>query len=243
MSANTVVSRAEWIEARKKLLSTEKEFTRLRDKLGRQTRDLPWVRVEKDYVFDGPDGRESLADLFGTNSQLIVYHFMFDPDWQEGCTACSFMADHFDPLIVHLNQRDVTMLAVSRAPLPKLEAFRRRMGWRFKWVSSQENEFNWDYHVSFTQDQVERGEIRYNYQTETRFLGTELPGLSVFFKDGNGRIFHTYSSFARGLETFLGVYRLLDVVPKGRDEDGLAYGMEWLRLHDRYDDFVVLGGT
>lgn len=235
MQTRSVVSHEQWITARKELLREEKEFSKLRDRLSEEIRNLPWEKVEKDYSFDGPDGQESLADLFAGKSQLIVYHFMFDPDWEEGCKACSLMADQFDPLLVHLRDRDVTLVVVSRAPLAKLEAFKERMGWQFKWVSAQHTSFNWDYHVSFTADDADKGEIDYNYSKTTAFVGTELPGISVFFKNTAGEIFHTYSSFARGLDTFLGVYRLLDIVPKGRDEEGLTYGMEWLRHHDRYD--------
>ena len=228
-----IVSRGEWVAARKDLLKQEKEFTRQRDELSRRLRSLPWERVEKDYVFDGPDGRETLAELFGGRSQLIVYHFMFDPGWDEGCKICAFMADHFAPLVAHLRQRDVTMLAVSSAPFAKLAAFRQRMGWDFKWVSCAGNDFNRDYRVSFTQEQVDQGAVEYNYRNERGHPSTELPGMSVFCRDA-GDVFHTYSSYARGLEAFLGTYRLLDIVPRGRDEDGLAFSMAWIRHRDRY---------
>ena len=234
MSNRRIVSHEEWIAARKDLLEQEKEFTRQRDELSRHLRDMPWERVEKDYVFDGPDGRETLAELFDKKGQLIVYHFMFDPGWDEGCKICSFMADHFAPLVAHLRQRDVTMLAVSSAPLAKLNAFRQRMGWDFKWVSCAANDFNRDYRVTFTQEQIERGEIDYNYRQQGGHPSTELPGMSVFARDAAGEVFHTYSTFARGLETFLGAYRFLDIVPRGRDEDGLAFTMEWIRHRDRY---------
>jgi len=234
MSNRRIVSHEEWIAVRKDLLKREKEFTRQRDELSRRLRDMPWERVEKDYVFDGPDGRETLAELFDGKGQLIVYHFMFDPGWNEGCKICSFMADHIAPLVAHLRQRDVTMLAVSSAPLAKLEAFRQRMGWDFKWVSCAGNDFNRDFRVSFTQEQIERGEIDYNYRQQGDHPSTELPGMSVFARDAAGEVFHTYSTFARGLETFLGAYRFLDIVPRGRDEDGLAFTMEWIRHRDRY---------
>ncbi len=234
MNEPRIVSHDDWIAARKELLAQEKELTRQRDRLSRRVRDLPWERVEKDYVFDGPGGRETLAEIFDGSGQLIVYHFMFDPGWDEGCMICSFMADHFAPLVVHLRQRDVTMVAVSRAPLAKLEAFRQRMGWDFKWVSSAGNDFSRDFRVSFTPEQVDRGEVEYNYRRESGNPATELPGMSVFATNTAGDIFHTYSTYARGLETFLGTYRFLDVVPRGRNEDGLAFTMQWIRHRDRY---------
>lgn len=234
MSRPRIVSHDDWIAARKELLAREKEFSRLRDRLSRSIRDLPWERVERDYVFDGPNGRETLAQLFDGKGQLIVYHFMFDPAWDEGCMICSFMADHFTPLVVHLRQRDVTMAAVSRAPIAKLEAFRQRMGWDFKWVSSADNDFSGDFRVSFTQEQIDNGQVEYNYRNEPGVPATELPGMSVFAKNDAGEVFHTYSTYARGLETFLGTYRFLDIVPKGRDEDDLAFTMAWIRHRDRY---------
>lgn len=220
----------EWIVARKELLKKEKEFTRLRDELSAMQRALPKERVENKYVFDGPDGEETLADMFNGRSQLIVYHFMFDPDWEEGCKSCSILADHYAPSIPHLVARDVTMVTVSRAPLEKVEAFRKRMGWNFKWVSSGRNDFNYDYNVSFKPDQEE---VVYNYRPG-KFKNTEMPGISVFEKDAEGNVFHTYSSYGRGLETFLGVYQLLDIVPKGRDEGDLPYSMAWIKHHDKY---------
>ena len=229
-----IVSNDQWIAARKELLAKEKEFTRLRDELTRTRQELPWEKVEKDYTFETPSGSASLADLFDGRSQLIVYHFMFGPDWTEGCKSCSLIADHYNPAIVHLNQRDVSMVTCSRAPLAQLEAFKKRMGWNFKWVSSLDNDFNWDYKVSFTPEAMEKKELDYNYQLGF-FPSTEGPGISVFAKNEAGEIFHTYSSFARGLDIFLGVYNLLDIVPKGRDEAGLTYGMEWVRHHDKYD--------
>ena len=236
MTKRRVVTSGEWEAARKELLKKEKEFTRLREKLSQQIRELPWEKVEKEYVFNGPDGKETLADLFCGRSQLLVYHFMFGPDWEEGCPACSLCADHYDPSIVHLNQRDVTMVTVSRAPLEKLQAYKERMEWKFKWVSSLGNDFNWDYHVSFTPEQIDRKEVYYNYGLANSFQFEELPGLSVFYTDDDGLVFHTYSTYARGLDSFLGVYRLLDVVPNGRDEAKLPYPMAWIRRHDRYGD-------
>jgi predicted dithiol-disulfide oxidoreductase (DUF899 family) len=230
-----IVSPEEWVRSRKEFLKKEKEFTRLRDELSRQRRELPWVKVEKNYVFDGPDGKETLADLFDGRSQLIVYHFMFDPEWSEGCKSCSFFADQYNPAIIHLRQRDVSMVAVSRAPLEKLLSFRKRMGWTFKWVSSYGNDFNRDFHVTFTAVELASGAVNYNYDFKP-FPVAEAPGISVFFKDNKGNIFHTYSTYARGLDIFLTAYNLLDIVPKGRDEDGLSYSMEWIRHHDRYGD-------
>lgn len=235
MTNRNVVSSEEWVAARKELLAKEKEFSCLRDALSQQRRDLPWEKVEKAYGFEGPDGKESLPDLFDGRSQLVIYHFMFDPDWDEGCKSCSFLADHYNPSIIHLKHRDVTLVTVSRAPLEKLEAFKHRMGWNFKWVSSLGSDFNWDYHVSFKPDDLAKKQVYYNY-TEQSFPVTEGPGISVFFKDESGDVFHTYSSYARGLDMFLGAYHLLDIVPKGRDEAGFSYGMEWLRHHDRYGD-------
>lgn len=234
MVDHRVVSHEEWLESRKRLLAREKELTRQRDQLSQAQRALPWEWVEKDYFFDGPDGRESLADLFAGRSQLIVYHFMFDPSWDEGCKSCSFLADHYEPAIVHLAARDVTLVTVSRAPLEKLEEFKRRMGWSFKWVSSFESHFNRDFGVTFSPEEIAGGEVYYNYSTGP-FSVAEAPGLSVFYKDRDGSIFHTYSTYARGLDVFIGTYHLLDVVPKGRDEGELSYGMEWVRHHDRYD--------
>jgi predicted dithiol-disulfide oxidoreductase (DUF899 family) len=230
-----IVSQAEWLAARKEHLSKEKEFTRLRDELSRQRRELPWERVEKQYAFDGPNGKEALADLFGGRSQLIVYHFMFGPGWEQGCPSCSLLSDHIDGSGVHLNARDVALLAVSRAPLPQIEAFKKRMGWRFKWVSSFGNDFNRDYHVSFTKDEMANGKVYYNYGMQ-EFPSEEAPGASVFYKNGAGEIFHTYSAFGRGLDMLIGAYNYLDLVPKGRDEDALASTMAWVRHHDRYAD-------
>ena len=230
-----VVSEAEWLAARKELLRKEKELTRLRDELGRQRRELPWVRVEKEYTFDGPSGNEKLSDLFAGRSQLVVYHFMFGPEWQEGCPSCSFNMDHTDGALIHLAQRDVTFVAISRAPWSKIEAFKKRMGWRFTWVSSHGSDFNYDYHVSFTKEEMAKGKVYYNFDMQ-EFPSEEAPGISVFYKDKNGDVFHTYSSYARGTEGSVGTYSYLDLVPKGRDEDALAFTMAWVRHHDRYTD-------
>ena len=235
MNHAKVVSRDEWLAARKQHLKKEKEFTRLRDKLSAERRELPWVKVEKNYVFDGPGGKETLADLFDGRSQLIVYHFMFGPEWEQGCPSCSFLSDHIDGTVVHLAHRDVTLMAVSRAPLAKIEAFKKRMGWRFKWVSSYGSDFNFDYHVSFTKDEMAKGKVYYNYDMN-EFPSDEGPGISVFYKDGTGDIFHTYSAYARGLDILVGAYNYLDLVPKGRDEAELPWTMAWVRHHDRYDE-------
>ena len=230
-----IVSQADWLVARKRLLSREKEFTSLRDQLSAERRELPWVRVEKEYVFDGPAGKETLADLFEGRSQLMVYHFMFGPGWEQGCPSCSFVSDHIDGANWHLPHRDVTLLAVSRAPLPEIEAFRKRMGWRFKWVSSYGNDFNRDYHVSFTPDEMAKGKVYYNYE-DTEFSSEEAPGISIFYRDPSGAIFHTYSAYARGLDMLIGAYNYLDLAPKGRDEAALPWTMAWVRHHDRYAD-------
>ena len=230
-----VVSQSEWLAARKEHLAKEKEFTRLRDELSRQRRQLPWEKVEKQYVFETPNGQESLAGLFGKRSQLIVYHFMFGPGWSEGCPSCSFLADHFDGAAIHLANRDVTLAVVSRAPIAEIEAFKKRMGWRFNWVSSNANDFNRDYHVAFTKEELAKGKVDYNYGMN-EFPSEEAPGISVFYKDEHGDIFHTYSAYARGTESTVGAYSYLDLVPKGRDEDSLPFTMAWVRHHDRYVD-------
>jgi len=239
MPRQPVVSHQEWTDARRELLRREKEFTRLRDELAAARRDLPWERVEQDYVFAGPNGPESLSDLFGASNQLIIYHFMFDPDWDEGCVACSFTADHFDPIRIHVEQRNTAFAVVSRAPLEKLQAYRQRMGWEFKWLSSHDNTFNFDYRVSFPEDREDLDPLEYNYAERNPFDGGEAPGLSVFYRDDSGEIFHTYSTYARGLEDFLGTYRFLDVLPDGRDEDGLPWTMAWLQRHDQYGAGLV----
>ena len=233
MTRHKVVAPAEWLEARKALLAKEKEFNRLRDDLSRQRRALPWERVEKDYVFAGPDGKETLADLFDGRHQLVVYHFMFGPGWEVGCKSCSFWADNFNNITTHLNARDVTLIAVSRAPLKDFQAFKQRLGWTFKWVSSFENDFNRDYHVSFTPEEIAKGENFYNYALGKRFP-PEAPGISVFYKDDDGSIYHTYSCYSRGLDMLNVAYHYLDLVPKGRDEDGQAHKMSWVRFHDEY---------
>ena len=228
-----VVSEAEWLVARKDLLTREKELTRLCDEVSRHRRELPWVSVKKQYLFDGPSGQETLTDLFDSRSQLIVYHFMFGPDWEEGCKSCSYLADHFDGANWHLPHRDVSFAVISRAPLPKLEAYKKRMGWRFKWLSSYGNDFNFDYHVSFTKEDKNKNEAYYNYG-KGEFISDELPGLSVFYKDDTGEVFHTYSTYGRGLDILVGAYNFLNLVPKGRDEDHFDFSMEWVRRHDQY---------
>jgi predicted dithiol-disulfide oxidoreductase (DUF899 family) len=228
-----VVSKEEWLVARKDLLTREKELTRLRDEVSRHRRELPWVKVDKEYVFDGPHGRETLADLFAGRSQLIVYHFMLGPGWEEGCKSCSYLADHFDGANWHLPHRDVTFVVLSRAPLTEIEPYKKRMAWRFKWVSSYGKDFNFDYHVSFTKEDEEKGKVYYNYTTQ-EFISDELPGLSVFYQDENGDVYHTYSAYARGLDILFGAYNLLDLVPKGRDENDRDFTMDWVRRHDEY---------
>jgi predicted dithiol-disulfide oxidoreductase (DUF899 family) len=237
MQSHTVVSPREWIAARKALLAKEKAFTRQRDELSKARRELPWEQVEKEYLFDGPDGKETLAQLFENRHQLIVYHFMFDPAWENGCKSCSFWVDNIDPNVVHLKHRDITPVVVSRAPPAKLAAFRERMGWHFKWVSSFGSDFNYDYHVSFTPESIANGNVTYNYcpcpQTGTML---ERPGISVFFKDDSGLVFHTYSCYARGLDMMNVAYHYLDLVPKGRDE--ACSPQAWVRYHDSYEDGV-----
>src|SRR6059058_6058839 len=243
MNPSKIVSKAEWLVARKDLLTREKELTRLRDEVSCHRRELPWVRVDKEYIFDGPDGKETLADLFEDRSQLIVYHFMFAPGWKEGCKGCSYLADHFDGANWHLPHRDVTFVVISRAPLTELEAYKKRMGWRFKWLSSYGNDFNFDYHVSATQEEKAKGKMFYNYAPAQAvhqngrtddLIGDEMPGLSVFYKDENGDVFHTYSTYGRGLDILVGAYNFLDLAPKGLDEDHLDFTLDWVRLHDQY---------
>jgi predicted dithiol-disulfide oxidoreductase (DUF899 family) len=238
MQPHKIVSRDEWIAARKAHLAEEKAFTRARDALSKKRRELPWERTEKTYVFDGPGGKQTLADLFGGKSQLIVYHFMLGPGWEAGCPSCSYLADHFDGAAMHLTQRDVTFVVVSRAPLPEIEKFKARMGWKFKWVSSFGSDFNFDYQVSATPEQKAAGKVMYNYEM-SEFPSDELPGASVFYKNETGEIFHTYSSYGRGLDMFIGAYHFLDIAPRGRDEDGLAFSMAWVRHHDKYEGAVV----
>lgn len=234
VNAAKIVSHAEWLEAREQFLAEEKAFTRMRDQLSRRRRELPWERVEKSYVFEGSRGKESLADLFDHRSQLIVYHFMFGPGWSEGCKSCSYLADHFDGATIHLAHRDVTLAVVSRAPYSEIAAYQRRMGWRFHWASSFATDFNYDFHVSFTPEERTKGKVHYNY-TEMQFPSDEGPGVSVFYKDNDGAIYHTYSAYARGLDILVGAYNFLDLAPKGRDEDNLAFSMAWVRHHDKYD--------
>jgi predicted dithiol-disulfide oxidoreductase (DUF899 family) len=229
-----VVSHQQWLAARTAFLAKEKEFTRLRDELSRERRALPWEKVDKAYVFDGPRGRETLADLFESRSQLIVYHFMFSPAWDEGCPSCSFWADNFNGIGVHLNQRDVTFVAVSRAPLAKIEPFKKRMGWSFKWVSSNDGDFNYDFQVSFRPEKA-GGRAFYNYQTTDMDM-TDREGTSVFYRDKAGAIFHTYSAYARGIDLVNTAYNYLDLTPKGRDEDQLTFTQAWVRYHDRYEE-------
>jgi predicted dithiol-disulfide oxidoreductase (DUF899 family) len=227
-----IVSEREWLVARNDLLTREKELTRLRDEVSRHRRELPWVKIDKEYVFDGPDGKVTLADLLDGRSQLLVYHFMFGPGWEEGCKSCSYLADHFDGANWHLPHRDVTFVVVSRARLAEIEPFKKRMGWRFKWLSSHGNDFNFDYHVSATEDEKAAGKAHYNYRTD-ELMSEEMPGLSVFYKDENGDVFHTYSTYARGLDMLVGTYNFLDLVPKGRDENPDST-MDWVRRHDQY---------
>ena len=232
VSKHPVVSREQWMSDRKAFLAKEKEFTRLRDDLSRQRRELPWVKVEKEYVFEGPKGKEKLADLFEKRSQLIVYHFMFSPEWDAGCPHCSHWADDFNGVIVHLNHRDVTMVAISRASYSKLAAYEKRMGWSFKWLSSHDNDFNFDYHVSFTPDELKKKKALYNYTMQDPG-SADREGTSVFFKDRSGNVFHTYSTYARGIDMMNVDYQYLDLVPKGRDEGDR--GPYWVRRHDEYD--------
>ncbi|MCA9986940.1 MAG: DUF899 domain-containing protein [Anaerolineales bacterium] len=235
MPANQVVSREEWLAARRAHLAREKELTRLRDELSRERQALPWVRVDADYQFGGPAGPESLADLFGPHSQLIIYHFMYGADWEEGCPSCSFWADNFNGIDVHLAHRDISLVVVSRAPQAQLDAYKKRMGWSFKWVSSYGTSFNEDYHVSPTADEIAQGRRFYNYG-EGELRGDESPGISVFYKDESGAIFHTYSCYSRGLDMLNGAYHFMDLAPQGRAEATLPWTMAWLRRHDQYED-------
>ena len=228
-----VVSPKKWLTARLALLRQEKAFDRARDQLSARRRTLPWVKVDQDYVFTTSTGKKSLAELFDGRSQLIVYHFMLGPDWEEGCRGCSYVSDHFDGAVAHLGARDVTLTAVSRAPLKKLLAFKKRMGWKFPWVSSDGTTFNYDYHVSFTPEEMASGKVQYNYGLREAGMD-EMPGLSVFARDKAGNVYHTYSTYSRGLDLLIGTYNLLDLVPKGRDEAGLERSMQWVRHHDRY---------
>ena len=235
MSKHNVVSREEWLAARTAFLEKEKEFTRLRQELSRERRALPWEAVGKSYAFDGPHGRTTLPELFDGRSQLVVYHFMFSPEWDAGCKHCSFWADNFDGIDVHLRHRDVSFVAISRARLEKIDAFKRRMGWTFTWVSSAHTDFNYDYQASFTPEALRGGSVVYNY-ARTPMDMTEREGISVFYKDGSGAVFHTYSCYARGIDAVNGAYQFLDLVPKGRDEDDHDFPQYWVRYHDAYED-------
>jgi predicted dithiol-disulfide oxidoreductase (DUF899 family) len=239
MEPHEIVSHDEWLAARRAHLVEEKAFSRARDALSRKRRELPWEKVDKNYVFDTPSGKKSLADLFGGKSQLIVYHFMLGPGWEAGCPSCSLLADHFDGAVTHLAQRDVSFVVISRAPLPQIETFQHRMGWRFQWVSSFGADFNYDYQVSMSPQEKASGRVFYNYETIEDFPSEERPGASVFYKNPAGEIFHTYSTYGRGLDILIGAYNFLDLAPKGRDEEGLAYTMAWVRHHDRYEDAAV----
>ena len=235
MEPHKIVSRDDWLLARKAHLKNEKALTRMRDLVAAERRALPWVKVEKSYVFEAPDGQKTLADLFNKNSQLVVYHFMWRWDIDSGCPSCSFLADHFDGANLHLAHHDVSLVVITRAPVPKFAPYAKRLGWRFPWASSYGNDFNFDYHVSFTKDELAKGRINYNYAVidDPKSLWDELPGLSVFCKDERGDIFHTYSSYARGLDALLGAHNFLDVTPKGRNETRI---MDWVRRHDEYDN-------
>ena len=229
-----IVSREAWIAERKILLAREKELTRLSDQIAAERRALPWVRIDRNYLFDTPDGKRTLADLFDGRRQLIIQHFMFAPGWEQGCQSCSFMADHSDGMNVHLAHRDATLVAISRAPLPDIERFRRRMGWQFKWASSHGSDFNYDFGVSFPPEEVAAGHLQYNYG-DWPYSQEEWPGVSVFIKNDAQEVFHTYSCFGRGVEVMMGTYKLLDLTPMGRDERNVEYKMEWVRHHDRYE--------
>jgi predicted dithiol-disulfide oxidoreductase (DUF899 family) len=235
MTTHATVSRDTWLEARRDLLAAEKDLTRRADQVARLRRQLPWVRIDKDYVFEGAAGRRTLADLFDGRRQLLVQHFMLAPGWEAGCKSCSYMADHVDGMLVHLADRGVSFVAVSRAPFAEIERFRRRMGWRFPWVSSFGGDFNYDFKVSFTSEQIATGRIDYNYG-KWPLTGEEWPGVSAFCRDEAGDVFHTYSTYGRGVEVMMGTYRMLDLTPQGRHErDDTVYKMDWVRHHDRYE--------
>jgi predicted dithiol-disulfide oxidoreductase (DUF899 family) len=238
MKTSPVVSREEWLTARRALLEKEKAHSHATDELARERRELPWVKITKDYVFDGPKGKVSLADLFDGRTQLMIYHFMFGPDWKEGCPGCSFLCDHVDGARQHFEHNDLSFAAVSRGPIEKLEGYRKRMGWKFRWVSSEHTDFNYDFNVSFPKDRVKDGKIVYNFETTDAMEDTEeLPGISVFYKDEQKQIFHTYSSFGRGGEALLGSYGFLDMTPKGRNENGPNFNLgDWVERHDQYPD-------
>ncbi|MGC0772041.1 MAG: DUF899 domain-containing protein [Candidatus Acidiferrum sp.] len=233
-----IVTQAEWIAARKELLVKEKNLTRQRDALAKERSKLPWVKVDKKYEFETASGKKTLAQLFGGASQMAIYHFMFGPDWEQGCPSCSLLGDHMDGMGIHLAQRDVKLTMVSRAPLARIEEFKKRMGWKFPWVSSYGSEFNFDFGVSVAKEELGKEQI-YNY-SPSKFPSEERPGLSVFYKSANGEMFHTYSMYGRGLEDLMGVYMILDRVPKGRDEGGLSFPMAWVRHHDRYPESNIV---
>lgn len=235
MANHNIVTREEWLKARKELLANEKEFDRQRDALSAARRELPMVKIDKDYRFQGPNGEQTFGELFDGRRQLIVYHFMFGPDWEEGCKSCSFWADNFNGITVHLKHRDINMVAISRAPLEKLQAYKKRMGWDFQWYSSLDSDFNFDFNASFTPEQLQKGEMEYNYQT-TNFPVSESHAISVFYKNDNDEIFHTYSTYSRGLDMLNGAYHYMDLTPIGRNEDGLSSSMAWLRRRDQYED-------
>jgi len=244
MTMHQVVSKDEWLAARKRLLAKEKEFTRMRDQLSAERRSLPWVRIEKEYTFEAPGGRQTLAQLFDDRSQLVVYHFMFAPEWEVGCKSCSFWADNFNGITAHLRQRDVAFVAISRAPLAKLQAFAERLGWTFRWVSSHESDFNYDFDVSFRPDTLARGEATYNFAKLSSFRSrgkllnmtpSDMPGISVFATDASGAVFRTYSTYGRGIDMMNNAYNYLDLVPRGRDEAELPHTMSWVKLRDLYD--------
>ena len=233
LNGHPVVTRAEWIEARRQHLAREKALTRKLDELYAERRALPWVKVEQEYLFEGPAGTETLGELFGRNSQLVVYHFMYGPEWKEGCPGCSFVCDHIDGANLHLAHHDVSLIAVSRAPFVEFQAFKKRMGWKFKWVSSHGSDFNFDYHVSFTKESLAKGGVLYNFAPKSTDTEGETHGVSVFYKDEAGDIYHTYSTYARGCDILLGAHHYLDMTPLGRNETST---MSWMRHHDKYEN-------
>lgn len=236
MKAHAVVSREEWLEARRALLAKEKAHTRANDELSRLRRELPWVKITKSYEFDSSEGVVSLADLFDGRSQLMIYHFMFGPEWDEGCTGCSFLCDHVDAARQHFEHNNLSFAAVSRGPIDKLEAYRKRMGWNFRWVSSERTDFNYDFDVSFPPERLVDGKITYNFAPAEAEID-ELSGCSMFFKDEDGEVYHTYSSYSRGDEPLLGAYHFVDLTPTGRNENGPGHNLtDWVRRHDTYAD-------
>jgi predicted dithiol-disulfide oxidoreductase (DUF899 family) len=238
---NKIVSHEQWLTERRNLLARERELTHLHDQVAAERRALPWVRIEKHYVFDTPEGPRSLAELFAGRRQLLVQHFMLGPGWKEGCPSCSYMADHTDGMTVHLEHRDITFTAISRAPLAEIEKFRRRMGWKFKWVSSHGSDFNFDFNVSFTQEDKKKNEVTYNFAKQP-WEWHELPGISVFVRGDAGEVFHSYSAYRRGVEAMMGTYNLVDLTPRGRDEEK-GKGMAWVRHHDKYEAVPKAGGS